>query len=64
MELLIAFETNVLKWPGVNQAFLFSFVLTTALALEHFRRKGVEVAVLETGMANVRRLLDHVAPRI
>lgn len=33
MELLIAFETNVLKWPGVNQAFLFSFFVTTALAL-------------------------------
>ena len=32
MELLIAFETNVLKWPGMNQAFLFSFLLTTGLA--------------------------------
>jgi len=31
--LLIAFETNVLKWPGMNEAFLFSFFLTTALAL-------------------------------
>jgi len=30
---LIAFETNVLKWPGVNQAFLFSFFLSTGLAL-------------------------------
>ncbi|MBU3716964.1 MAG: hypothetical protein FGM45_01500 [Actinobacteria bacterium] len=24
---------DVLKWPGVNQAFVFSFVFTTALAL-------------------------------
>ena len=24
---------DVLKWPGVNQAFIFSFVLTTVLAL-------------------------------
>ena len=31
--MLIAFETNVLKWPGMNEAFLFSFFLTTALAL-------------------------------
>ena len=32
-ELLIAFETNVLKWPGMNVAFLFSFLLSTGLAL-------------------------------
>lgn len=32
-ELLIAFETNVLKWPGMNVAFLFSFFLSTGLAL-------------------------------
>lgn len=31
--MLIAFETNVLKWPGMNQAFLFSFFLTTGLSL-------------------------------
>lgn len=31
--MLIAFETNVLKWPGVNQAFLFSFILSTLMAL-------------------------------
>ena len=24
---------NILKWPGMNQAFLFSFFLTTAMAL-------------------------------
>ena len=24
---------DILRWPGVNQAFLFSFVLTTAMAL-------------------------------
>ncbi len=24
---------DILKWPGVNQAFLFSFVLTTGMAL-------------------------------
>ena len=29
----IAFETNPLKWPGVNLAFLFSFFLATGLAL-------------------------------
>jgi len=32
VELLIAFEWNVLKWPGMNLAFLFSFLLTTGLA--------------------------------
>lgn len=31
--MLIAFETNVLKWPGMNFAFLFSFILATGLAL-------------------------------
>jgi len=31
--LLIAFETNVLKWPGMNQAFLVSFILSTIGAL-------------------------------
>ena len=29
----IAFEWNVLKWPGMNLAFLFSFFLATGLAL-------------------------------
>jgi hypothetical protein len=29
----IAFSWNVLKWPGVNQAFLFSFFLSTGLSL-------------------------------
>ena len=29
----IAFDWNILKWPGVNQAFLFSFFLSTGLAL-------------------------------
>lgn len=24
---------DILRWPGVNQAFLFSFVMTTAMAL-------------------------------
>jgi hypothetical protein len=31
--LLIAFETNPLHWPGMNVAFLFSFFLSTGLAL-------------------------------
>ena len=31
--MLIAFETNVLKWPGMNVAFLFSFFVTSGLAL-------------------------------
>lgn len=31
--MLIAFETNPLKWPGMNEAFLFSFILSTGLAL-------------------------------
>jgi hypothetical protein len=31
--LLIAFETNPLKWPGMNVAFLFSFFLATGGAL-------------------------------
>ena len=29
----IAFSWNVLKWPGVNFAFLFSFILSTGLSL-------------------------------
>jgi len=24
---------DILKWPGMNQAFIFSFVVTTAMAL-------------------------------
>lgn len=31
--MLIAFESNPLHWPGVNVAFIFSFVLATAGAL-------------------------------
>ena len=31
--MLIAFDTNVLHWPGVNVAFLFSFFLSSGLAL-------------------------------
>lgn len=31
--MLIAFDTNVLHWPGVNFAFLFSFFASTGLAL-------------------------------
>lgn len=31
--MLIAFETNPLKWPGMNVAFLFSFFLSTGMAL-------------------------------
>jgi hypothetical protein len=27
------FAINILEWPGMNQAFLFSFFLTTAMAL-------------------------------
>jgi hypothetical protein len=30
---LIAFSWDITKWPGVNQAFLFSFGLATGLAL-------------------------------
>jgi hypothetical protein len=32
-EKLSMLAINILKWPGVNQAFLFSFIVTTALAL-------------------------------
>ena len=31
--MVIGFDWDVLKWPGVNQAFLFSFFLSTGLAL-------------------------------
>jgi hypothetical protein len=31
--LLIGFNWNVLQWPGVNQAFLFSLFVSSALAL-------------------------------
>ena len=31
--MLIAFDWNVLKWPGMNQAFLFSFIISTIGAL-------------------------------
>ena len=32
-EKLSMLAINILKWPGMNQAFLFSFVVTTAMAL-------------------------------
>jgi hypothetical protein len=32
-EKLSMLAINILKWPGVNQAFLFSLVVTTAMAL-------------------------------
>lgn len=56
--MLIAFETNVLKWPGMNEAFLFSFFLTTALSLlvipySKRRPKGTPTSWGEAMLASV-----------
>jgi hypothetical protein len=56
--LLIAFETNVLKWPGMNEAFLFSFLLTTGLSLlvipySKRRPKGTPTSWGEAMLASV-----------
>lgn len=48
--------------PGGRLSTFFEF--TTALALEHFRRKGVEVAVLETGMGGRLDATNVVAPLV
>lgn len=46
---------DILKWPGLNQAFIFSFVLTTALALSVIpigtRRKVERTATWGEAMA-------------
>ena len=56
--MLIAFETNVLKWPGVNVGFLFSFFLATGLALlaipySKRRPKGTPTSWGEAMLASV-----------
>jgi len=56
--LLIAFETNPLKWPGMNVAFLFSFFLSTGMALMAIpyakrRPKGTPVSWGEAMLAAV-----------
>ena len=56
--MLIAFETNVLKWPGMNEAFLFSFLLTTGLSLlvipySKRRPKGTPTSWGEAMLASV-----------
>jgi len=56
--LLIAFETNPLKWPGVNVAFLFSFFLSTGMALMAIpyakrRPKGTPTSWGEAMLASV-----------
>ncbi len=56
--MLIAFETNPLKWPGVNEAFLFSFFLATGLALMAIpyakrRPKGTPTSWGEAMLASV-----------
>ena len=56
--MLIAFETNVLKWPGMNQAFLFSFILSTVgalLVLPYAKRrpKGTPTSWGEAMLASV-----------
>ena len=48
--------------PGGRLSTFFEF--TTALALEHFRRKGVEVAVLETGLGGRLDATNVVAPLV
>ncbi len=56
--MLIAFETNPLKWPGMNEAFLFSFFLTTIGALlvipySKRRPKGTPTSWGEAMLASV-----------
>ncbi len=56
--MLIAFETNPLKWPGMNEAFLFSFFLTTFGALlvipySKRRPKGTPTSWGEAMLASV-----------
>jgi len=56
--LLIAFETNPLKWPGMNVAFLFSFFLSTGMALMAIpyakrRPKGTPTSWGEAMLASV-----------
>ena len=56
--MLIAFETNPLKWPGVNVAFLFSFFLSTGMALMAIpyakrRPKGTPTSWGEAMLASV-----------
>jgi hypothetical protein len=56
--LLIAFETNPLKWPGMNVAFLFSFFLSTGMALlvipySKRRPKGTPTSWGEAMLASV-----------
>ena len=57
-ELLIAFETNPLHWPGMNVAFLFSFFLSTfgaLLVIPYAKRrpKGAPVSWGEAMLASV-----------
>lgn len=47
--------------PGIPATF---FEFTTALALLHFRRNGVKVAVLETGMGGRLDATNAVTPRL
>ena len=56
--MLIAFETNPLKWPGMNVAFLFSFFLSTGMALMAIpyakrRPKGTPTSWGEAMLASV-----------
>jgi len=48
--------------PGGRLSTFFEF--TTALALEHFRRNGVETAVLETGMGGRLDATNVVSPLV
>jgi hypothetical protein len=56
--LLIAFESNPLKWPGMNVAFLFSFFLATGgalIVLPYMKRrpKGTPTSWGEAMLASV-----------
>lgn len=48
--------------PGGRELTFFEF--TTALAFEHFRRKGVRIAVLETGMGGRLDATNIVTPDV
>jgi hypothetical protein len=56
--MLLAFSWDVLKWPGVNQAFLFSLFLSSAMAFAAIpyakrRPKGTPTSWGEAMLASV-----------
>ena len=53
-------DRNVAARPGLRAATFFEYA--TAMAFEHFRRSGVEVAVLETGLGGRLDATNVVTP--